>query len=344
MSDHMLEVDWTKENGWTAPEIKPFQNLSLNPASMCLHYGLECFEGLKAYIDPEGHARLFRPDRNMARMNTSLARMGLPEFDAEEFIKCMKDLVVLDKKWIPNKDGYSLYLRPTGLGTQSTLGVGCSEAMKLFVITSPVGPYFKDGFKAVSLLASTTYARAWPGGTGCYKLGGNYAMTIMPQVEANQQGFAQILWLQGEEHNVTEVGTMNMMVYWINKEGEKELITAPLDGIILPGVTRDSVLQMTRKWGDFKVTEKVFTMKDLAEAIEEGRVIEAFGCGTACIVTPIKNINYQGVDYAVPLNPKKPESQAGELTERLLNAIQDVQYGREQFVGDDGVEWSVKLD
>jgi len=191
----------------------------------------------------------------------------------------------------------------------------------LYVIMCPVGPYYPTGFKPVSLYADEVHVRAWPGGTGAYKMGGNYAPGILPALQVAEKGYSQILWLLDDQ--VTEVGTMNMFVYWINEQGQKELITAPLDGTILTGVTRASILELGRQWGEFKVTEAKFTMTQLARAIDEGRVIEAFGAGTAAIVSPIKTIHYRGKDYAVPLG--KSGANIGELTMRLLNTIQSIQ-------------------
>ncbi|KNC82443.1 branched-chain-amino-acid aminotransferase [Sphaeroforma arctica JP610] len=282
----------------------------------------------------DGKVRLFRPDMNMRRLARSTQRIALPDFDQDQFLECIKELVKVDSAWIPEEKGYSLYLRPTAIGTQPSLGVGASKNAKMFVIMSPVGPYYKNGFAPVSLLADDRYNRAWPGGVGNYKIGGNYAPGVVPQIEAGEKGYDQLLWLSDEDHKVTEVGTMNFFVFWTNKAGEKELITAPLEGTILPGVTRDSIIDLAKQWGEFKVTEGWFTMKDLIEAQQEGRLIEAFGAGTACIVSPVKNIGYQGKDYAVPLAAGK----SGELTLRVNNTISDIQYG------DIESEWSVVVE
>jgi branched-chain amino acid aminotransferase len=188
-----------------------------------------------------------------------------------------------------------------------------------------VGPYYPEGFKPVTLYANNKYVRAWPGGTGDTKLAGNYAPTILPQAEAAKKGYTQVLWLYGEEEQVTEVGTMNIFFLIKNKDGEKELITPTLDGTILPGVTRDSVLNLARSYKEFKVTEKVFYMDEIVEALNEKRVLECFGCGTAAIVTPVKKIHYNGVDYNVPINEA---INAGELTRKVWQNIVDIQYGR----------------
>jgi len=321
-SDHMLEADWSREAGWEPPRIKPFENLSLPPSTLVFHYALECFEGMKCYKGIDGGIRLFRPDLNIARFNRSCDRLALPTVDADEFQQCLEDLVRLDADWIPEGRGYSMYLRPTMIATQETLGVSPTSHAKMFVITSPVGAYYAGGFKPIRLLADTNYVRAWPGGVGDTKCGGNYAPTIYPQQQAMAAGYDQILWLYGEEMQVTEAGTMNFFVRWTNKEGKEELVTAPLDGTILPGVTRQALLDLCREWGEFDVTERVYTMDELVEAIEDGRVKEMFGSGTAATISPVKEIVYNGKALASPVG-----EDAGPLAQRLTDAIFDIQYG-----------------
>lgn len=218
--------------------------------------------------------------------------------------------------------GYSLYIRPTMISTSKSLGVHVSKEAKLFVITSPVGPYYKTGFKPVSLYADDVHVRAWGGGTGSYKLGANYSGTIRPALEASNKGYSQVLWLMNDE--ISEVGTMNVFFFLINENGEKELVTPPLDGTILPGITRASVLDLTREWNEFKVSERKITMTELITALNQGRVLEAFGAGTAAIISPIENVHYKNVDYKIPLGVKGSTS-AGELSERLLNTLMGIQ-------------------
>ncbi|ORX57563.1 branched-chain amino acid aminotransferase II [Hesseltinella vesiculosa] len=326
-TDHMISADWNEKEGWMAPEIKPYGSLALAPSAVVFHYASECFEGLKAYKDKKGNVRLFRPDMNMARMNRSTARIALPQFDGKELIKLIGDYIKLDERWIPSERGYSLYLRPTMIGTQEALGVNPPSNAKLFVIGCPVGPYYKTGFAAVKLKATTEFVRAWPRGTGDAKIGGNYAPGLLPQRLAAKEGYQQNLWLFGDEHQLTEVGTMNLFVLWKNESNELELVTPPLDGSILPGVTRDSILSLAKQWGEFKVSERKLTMPQLKEAVKSGRVQEMFGAGTACIVSPIKAIEYLGEELAIPLDPSNPESQAGPYTKRFNDAIMDIQYG-----------------
>lgn len=216
--------------------------------------------------------------------------------------------------------------------------MGQSGKAMLFVIACPVGPYYKTGFNAVSLHAETELVRAWPGGTGAYKLGANYAGGILPQIRVAQEGYQQNLWLFGPEHEVTEVGTMNCFIYWINGHGRPQLTTPPLDGTILPGVTRDSILQLTRRWNEFEVVEGTVKMAELVRALKEGRLLEMFGSGTASVIAPIKRIRYQGHDLRIPLDPQDDKAQAGPLATRLWNTLTSIQYGEEQF--DD---WSVLI-
>jgi branched-chain amino acid aminotransferase len=193
-----------KRSGWEAPQIKPYGKLQLDPSSVVFHYGIECFEGMKAYKDKQGRIRLFRPDMNMNRFLKSCKRLALPSFDRAQLLECIKGLLTVDQRWIPDQHGYSLYLRPTAIGTQESLGVGPSNRAMIFVIASPVGPYYKTGFNAVSLYASNRYVRAWPGGTGDCKIGGNYAPGILPQIEVAKEGYAQNLWLFGQNDLITE--------------------------------------------------------------------------------------------------------------------------------------------
>ncbi|KAL3231801.1 Branched-chain-amino-acid aminotransferase, cytosolic [Nakaseomyces bracarensis] len=331
-TDHMLTVEWTKANGWGVPEIKPYGKLALDPSSCVFHYGFELFEGLKAYRTPDNKITMFRPDMNMIRMNKSAARICLPTFDSEELIKLMGKLIEQDKHLVPTGTGYSLYIRPTLIGTTDGLGVGVPDRALLFVITSPVGPYYKTGFKAVKLEATDYATRAWPGGVGDKKLGANYAPCILPQLQAAERGYQQNLWLFGPEKNITEVGTMN--VFFAFKDsvtGRKELVTAPLDGTILEGVTRDSILSLTRERLDpaeWDINERYYTITEVAERAKKGELLEAFGAGTAAVVSPIKAIGWQGKDIEVPLTPGE---QTGPITKQVAEWIANIQYGKEKY-------------
>ncbi|KAI5097063.1 branched-chain-amino-acid aminotransferase, mitochondrial isoform 2, partial [Silurus meridionalis] len=323
-SDHMLTVKWTEKGDWEAPEIKPFQNLSLHPASSALHYSIELFEGMKAFRGVDNQIRLFRPMLNMERMYRSADRCCLPLFNKSELLECIKKLITLDQEWVPYSTDASLYIRPTFIGTEPTLGVSRANHALLFVIVGPVGPYFATGaFNPVSLLADPRFVRAARGGVGAYKMGSNYGPTIAIQSEAVKQGCQQVLWLYGDKEEITEVGTMNLFIYWTNEKGERELVTPPLDGIILPGVTRQSLLDLARKWGEFQVTERTLVMKELLDALKGGRVLEVFGAGTACVVCPVGSLLYKGQHFEIPTMKNGPE-----LATRFYKELTDMQYGR----------------
>ncbi|KAH3668837.1 hypothetical protein OGAPHI_002592 [Ogataea philodendri] len=326
-TDHMLTIEWTAESGWGTPEIKPYGNFSLDPSSCVFHYAFELFEGLKAYKDKKGEIRMFRPDKNMERMNKSAARICLPTFESEELIKLIGELLKVDQGFIPDTRGYSLYLRPTLIGTTAGLGVSSPDRALLFVIASPVGPYYKTGFKAVKLEATDYATRAWPGGVGDNKLGANYAPCIKPQLEAASRGYQQNLWLFGPEKNVTEVGTMNFFAVFKDASGKKELVTAPLDGTILEGVTRDSILQLARERLDpaeWTISERYCTINEISSKSKSGELVEAFGAGTAAVVSPIKEIGYRDSTIDVPLLPGE---QFGPLTKQVADWIAEIQYG-----------------
>lgn len=324
-SDHMLVINWSEAEGWDRPQIKPFQNLSLHPASSSLHYSIELFEGMKAFRGVDNHIRLFRPMLNMERMHRSAERSCLPLFDKGELLKCIKKLVEIDQDWVPFTQSASLYIRPTFIATEPSLGVSPPGKAMIFVIVGPVGPYFATGsFNPVSLLADPAFVRAWKGGVGAYKMGGNYGPTIAVQNEAMKRGCQQVLWLYGPDEEITEVGTMNLFTYWTNKNGERELVTAPLeDGLILPGVTRQSLLDLARTWGEFTVTERTMGMKELLSALNSGRVLEVFGAGTACVVCPVGSLLYGGQTYQIPI-----KQHGTDLAQRFYKELTDIQYGR----------------
>ncbi|KAI0824163.1 branched-chain amino acid aminotransferase II [Trametes gibbosa] len=310
-TDHMLTVPWRMTEGWGTPKIQPYAPLSIEPSATVFHYAHCLFEGLKAYRDPSGRVTLFRPDMNMQRMNTSAQRVALPTFNGEAMVELLKQLVRLDKHWIPDQAGYSLYLRPTMIGTQPALGIAPPKDALLFVICSPVGPYYPQGFKPVALYGTTEYTRASPGGIGAYKLGANYAAGVAAHKAASEKGYVQNLWLHGPEHYITEVGTMNAFVAFKQSDGSIELVTPPLDGIILPGVTRDSVLALARDHIAGKlsipelseklvVSERPVTMKEVKEAATNGSLVEVFGTGTAAVISPVDRIGYLGEDLSIP--------------------------------------------
>ncbi|KAI5949959.1 BAT2 [Candida theae] len=330
-TDHMLEIEWDAKTGWGKPKISPYHNLSLDPSTVVFHYAFELFEGMKAYKDKSGSIRTFRGDKNMERMNKSAERIALPQFSGEELQKLIDQLLILDKEFVPDGQGYSLYIRPTLIGTTASLGVSTPDKALLFVIASPVGPYYSSGFKPVSLEATDYAVRAWPGGVGDKKLGANYAPCVLPQLQASKRGFHQNLWLFGDEGYITEVGTMNVFfVFQDPSTGKKELVTAPLDGTILEGVTRDSILELARDRlpnDEWVVSERKFTIHEVKDAAEKGNLVEAFGAGTAAVVSPIKNIGFRGEDIPVPVSL----GNSGELTSQVAEWIRKIQYGEEDY-------------
>nr|XP_020013677.1 branched-chain-amino-acid aminotransferase, mitochondrial isoform X2 [Castor canadensis] len=322
-TDHMLMVEWTGNHGWGQPRIQPFQNLTLHPACSALHYSLQVFEGMKAFKGRDQQVRLFRPWLNMDRLLRSAQRLCLPSFDKAELLECIRRLIQVDKDWVPEAAGTSLYVRPVLIGNQPSLGVGVVTRALLFVILCPVGSYFPgDSMTPVSLLADPTYVRAWAGGVGNCKLGGNYGPTVLVQQEAQKNGCEQVLWLYGPDQQLTEVGTMNIFIYWTHEDGVLELVTPPLDSIILPGVVRQSLLDLAQSWGEFRVVERKITMKEMLRALEERRVREVFGSGTACQVCPVHGILYEGKKFHIPTMENGPE-----LIHRFRKELKAIQYG-----------------
>jgi len=335
-SDHMLKIKWTANDGWAAPKIGPLENFQMHPAAKVLHYAQELFEGMKAYRGHDDKIRMFRPLHNMVRLNGSAERACLPTFEGEEFVKCIRRLIQLDQEWVPHQESSSLYIRPTMIGTEPTLGVGAANEVELFVILSPVGPYFAGGLKPVNLLADPRYVRAWPGGCGYVKMGSNYAPTLWTQKMAESEGCHQCLWLVGEDHEITEVGAMNIFVLMQKpNSSDLELVTPPLSsGTILPGVTRRSILELTREWAEFEVNERKITMGEVMQAKQDNRLVEIFGCGTAAIVCPVGNIKYQDKMVPIPIDERADKS----ISMRLRSTMSDIYYGRVEH------PWAVDIE
>ncbi|KAJ7139876.1 branched-chain amino acid aminotransferase II [Mycena epipterygia] len=334
-TDHMLTIPWDAVSGWGTPQIKPYGPLQIEPSSTVLHYAQTLFEGMKAYRDEDGKVTLFRPDMNMKRMNNSARRIALPTFNGDALLDLIKQLIRIDKHWIPKEPGHSLYVRPVLMGTQKAIGVGPPNEALLMVILSPVGPYYASGFKPVALYGTTEFVRAAPGGTGAYKLGVNYAPGVMPQKSAAALGYSQNLWLHGEDHYLTEVGTMNMFVVFTREDGSTELVTPPLDGMILPGVTRDSVLTLAREHisstkrlpnltDKLVVSERSVTMKEVKAAAAAGRLVEMFGAGTAAVISPVDRIGYMGQDVHIPTG----EDGMGPVSRPIWTELVGRQWGK----------------
>lgn len=318
-TDHMFLMDYKKGKGWFDPRIVPFGNLQINPAAMCLHYGQLIFEGLKAYRGQDGAIYLFRARDNFERMNRSAARLVMPEMDVDLVMEGMKKLILLEKAWIPHSEGTSLYIRPTMMASEPHLGVRPATEYLFFIIVGPVGAYYPEGLNPVKIYVEDRYIRAAVGSTGEAKAAGNYAGSLLAAEEAKEKGFTQVLWLDAKERKyVEEVGTMNMFFVI-----ENEVITAPLSGSILPGITRDSVIHMVKHWG-MKMSERPLTIDEVIHAAKDGKLTEAFGTGTAAVISPVGQITFKGEDHIVA------GGKMGELSQRLYNEMVAIQYGEKE--------------
>ncbi len=327
---HMFEMDYDAEQGgWLEPKITEFRDLVIHPAAMVLHYGLEIFEGLKAYKQVNGKISLFRPEKNFQRFNHSAKRLSMPEIDIDLVLDYLKKLIKVDEDWIPTRPGYSLYIRPLMIGTEPVLGVRPGSKFKMLIILSPVGPYYPEGFHPVPILATDKYVRAVRKGVGECKTGGNYAASLLAQKEAREEGYAQVLWLDAiEQRYLEEVGTMNLFVQF-----NDEVATAPLTGSILPGVTRDSVITILKDWG-YNVQERRVAIDELFKAKEDGKLLEVFGTGTAAVISSVSKLKFH--DDILHL----AENGAGELAIKLYDELTGMQYGKI----DDRYGWIVHVD
>ncbi len=327
-TDHMFLMDYTRGKGWHNARIEAYQDLKLDPAAMVLHYNQEVFEGLKAYHLKDGGIGLFRPEKNIERMNASARRMVMPEVDPELFLEALKTLILLDREWIPKSEGTSLYIRPTMIANEPALGVRPSNQYLFYIILGPVGAYYPEGFNPTRIFVSDEYVRAAKGGVGEAKTSGNYGATLLVSKEAGKKGYTQVLWLDAKEHTyVEEVGTSNIFF----RMGE-EVVTPPLGGTILPGVTRDSVLHLARRWG-LNVTERLVSIKEVVDGCRTGSLKEMFATGTAAIISPVGEICYKGEDFLVA------DGKTGELSQKLYDEIIGIQYGYK----DDPFGWRVRI-
>jgi len=328
-TDHMFIWDYSIDKGWYNPRIVPYGPLEMDPACAVFHYGQAVFEGMKAYRGPNGEVLLFRPEQNMARLNRSNERMSIPPFDEESALEAIKKLVALEQDWIPNAPGTALYIRPFVIATDNYLGVHPSHTYKFIVILSPVGAYYEEGLNPVSIYVEPHYVRAVRGGTGSVKAAGNYAGSLLAQKNAQAKGYSQVLWLDAIEHKyVEEVGSMNV---FFNIDGQ--LVTPELSGSILPGITRDSILQLLRYW-QVPAVERRLSIDEILQAHTQGRLIEAFGCGTAAVVSPIGRMEYQ--DQIIEIGGGR----IGELTQKLYDTLTGIQTGRLP----DPFGWVTKLE
>ncbi len=299
-TDHMLLVDWTESEGWKDARIVPFGRISLHPASTVLHYGAEIFEGLKAYRRADGGVQLFRPMENIKRMNRSAERMSLPEMDEQDMLKLLTTFVKLEEKWVPKSFGTSLYLRPFMFGDDEALGVHAVKRATFMIIASPSGSYYKEGINPVSIMIESEDVRTVRGGTGYAKCGGNYAASTRAGERAAKKGYSQVLWLDGVERKyIEEVGAMNVM-FKINGE----IVTPELTGPILPGTTRKSCIELLKSLG-YKVSERLLSVDELVAAMKSGALEEAWGCGTAAVVSPIGKLAYGDDEYVIKSEAKR---------------------------------------
>ena len=328
-TDHMFMMDYSREEGWHDARIVPFQNISLHPASTVLHYGSEIFEGLKAYRRKDGKVQMFRPIENIRRMNNSAERLCLPTIPEDMAMDVLTTFVKLEQDWTPSDPGTSLYLRPFMFGNDETLGVHAVHNSTFAIIASPVGSYYKEGINPVKIMIEDEDVRAVRGGTGYAKCGGNYAASNRAGERAEQKGYSQVLWLDGVERKyIEEVGAMNVM-FMIGDE----IVTPMLSGSILPGITRKSCLEVLRAKG-YKVSERLLSIDELSKAMDDGTLKEAWGCGTAAVISPIGELCYKDKKYTVN------NGEIGEVTQFLYDTLTGIQWGELE----DAYGWIQKLD
>jgi len=326
-TDHMFLMKWNREKGWHEAKICPYSDFHLDPAAMLFHYGQAIFEGLKAYRGKDDQIFLFRPKDNFERMNVSALRMCMPRIPVEKVLKSLKALLYLEKEWIPVAEGTTLYIRPTMIGVEPFLGVRPSGEYYFYMILSPVGAYYKEGCSPTKIYVSDEYVRAVKGGVGYAKTSGNYAASLFTSELAKKAGCTQVLWLDACEHKyVEEVGTSNIFFKIAD-----ELITPPLDGSILPGVTRDAVIKLADSWG-VNVSERNISIDEVLEANEKGELQESFGTGTAAVISPVGELHYKEKTYVIN------EGRTGELSSKLFTEIQAIQKGEKE----DPFKWTVR--
>lgn len=327
-TDHMFIMDYEGSKGWHNPRIVPYAPLVLDPSTMIFHYGQGIFEGLKAYNTEDGRVLLFRPEKNFERANHSNERLCIPAIDENFALEAIRTLVEVDKDWIPKAKDTSLYIRPFIISTDPYLGVKPSSTYMFIVILSPVGAYYPEGLNPVKIYVEDEYVRAVKGGIGFAKTLGNYAASIKSQEKAAEKGYTQVLWLDGiEKKYIEEVGTMNVF-FKINGE----IITPALNGSILAGVTRDSAIQLLKSWG-IKVTERKLSIDEVYEAHSKGQLEEIFGTGTAAVISPVGELNWEG--HIIKIN----EGKIGEISQRLYDTITGIQFGRLP----DTMNWTVEV-
>lgn len=327
-TDHMFIMDYVEGQGWIDPRVIPYQPLSLEPSAMVFHYGQEMFEGLKAYKTAEGKTLLFRPDKNIERANNTNERICIPTIPEEDFLQAIKTVVKTDEAWIPTKEGTSLYIRPFIIATDPFLGVRPSNTYKFIIILSPVGAYYPEGLNPVKIWIEDEFVRAVRGGLGEAKTGANYVASMKAQDKAHHGGYSQVLWLDGVERKyIEEVGAMNIFF-----KIDGKIITPKLNGSILPGVTRDSVIKLSRHWG-LSVEERKISIDEIYEAYKAGTLEEVFGTGTAAVISPVGELKWD--DHIMPVK----DGGIGEYSQKLYDTVTGIQLGKIP----DEFHWTVEV-
>ncbi len=327
-TDHMFIMEYKEGKGWFNPRIEEYKDISLSPASMIFHYGQSMFEGLKAYKSEDGRTLLFRPTKNIQRANNSNRRLCIPEIEEKDFLQAIVELVKIDEEWIPRKQGSSLYIRPFIIATEPNLSVEPSKEYKFIIILSPVGAYYKEGLNPVKIWIEDEYVRAVRGGIGEAKTGGNYAASLLAQKKSHESGYSQVLWLDGVERKyIEEVGAMNI---FFKMDGK--IVTPMLNGSILPGVTRASVIELCQSWG-YSVEERRISAEELYVAAKQGKLEEVFGSGTAAVISPVGTLKFG--EEVFEINNGK----IGDISQKIYDTITGIQYGKME----DKFDWIVEV-
>lgn len=327
-SDHMFIMEYDTGKGWHDARVVPYGEISLSPAAMVLHYGQEIFEGMKAYRTADGNIQFFRPEENFKRLNVSAERLVIPQIPVEDALQALHTLIDIDKDWVPHTNGASLYIRPFIFAADPFLGVRPGDKYYFIIITSPSGAYYSTGLNPVNIYVESKYVRAVRGGMGFTKTGGNYAASLIGQDEAHKQNYSQVLWLDGVERKyIEEVGAMN--IFFVI---DGEIVTPELQGSILPGITRKSVVELCKKWG-YKVSERKIDIQEIADAYKAGKLNEVFGTGTAAVISPVGHLKWD--DLVMEIN----NNQIGEISQKLYDTMTGMQYGKLA----DEMNWIEKL-
>lgn len=316
-TDHMFIMDYETGKGWHNARIVPHGPIAMDPAAMCLHYGQEVFEGMKAYRTADGKIQLFRPEENFKRLNQSNERLVIPQIDEKFALECLNELLKVEKDWVPHADGSSLYIRPFVIAVDPFLGVKPGDQYMFIIILSPSGAYYATGLNPVNIYVETNYVRAVKGGMGFVKTGGNYAASLIGQDEAHKQNYSQVLWLDGIERKyIEEVGAMN--IFFVIGD---EIVTPELQGSILPGITRKSVIEVCKSWG-LKVSERRLGIQEVADAYKNGQLKEVFGTGTAAVISPVGHLKWG--DILMEIN----DNNIGAISQKLYDTMTGIQWGK----------------